>query len=107
MARVKRKASSKSREQAVPSGRRILISGILGLAILIGAATWYLLPQRNPLSEAGQSLGGPRLQVDKELIDFGAVRFEKMVEARFRLKNVGDQPLRLTIDPQVEAIEGC
>ena len=107
MVRAKRKASSKSREQATPSGRRILMSGVLGLAVLIGAATWYLLPQRNPLGEAGQSLGGPRLQVEKELIDFGAVRFEKRVQARFRLKNVGDQPLRLTIDPQVEAIEGC
>ena len=50
---------------------------------------------------------GPRLAVDRELIDFGAVRYNQFVEARFRLKNVGDQPLRLPASPPLEVAEGC
>jgi hypothetical protein len=45
--------------------------------------------------------------VDKGLIDFGPVRFDRIVKASFRLRNVGDQPLRLALNPQVEALEGC
>ena len=51
--------------------------------------------------------GGPRLAVDRQEIDFGPVRFEKRVQARFRLRNVGDKPLRLTANPRVEVVEGC
>jgi hypothetical protein len=56
---------------------------------------------------AAQYTGGPRLWVDSDFIDFGTVRFEKHVTARFRLRNVGDQPLRLASNPPVEVVEGC
>jgi hypothetical protein len=107
MSKHMRKASSKSTRQVARTGGHLLIPGVFGLAILVGAATWYLLPQRNLLSDAAQSPGGPRLVVDKELVDFGTVRFNKMVNARFLLRNVGDQPLKLAVDQRVEAIEGC
>jgi hypothetical protein len=107
MEKHKRMASSNSARQAARTERRLLIPGVLGLAIFVGAVTWYLHPQLNMQSDAAQSRGGPRLEVDKELIDFGSVRFEKMVDARFRLKNVGDQPLALAVERRVEAIEGC
>jgi hypothetical protein len=45
--------------------------------------------------------------IDPEFIDFGAVRYNQFVEARFRLTNVGDQPLRLPASPPVEVVEGC
>jgi hypothetical protein len=45
--------------------------------------------------------------VDREEIDSGPVRFDKMIQARFRLKNVGDQPLQIATGPRVEAAEGC
>jgi len=35
------------------------------------------------------------------------VRYDKMVQARFRLKNVGDQPLQIATAPRVEVVEGC
>jgi len=103
----KRKSKPVSKTQTRSSRPRFLIPGALALAVLVGLATWYLLPRQGPLSDAAQYRGGPRLLVDKELIDFGNVRFDKMVEARFRLRNVGDQPLRLAVDPRVEAVEGC
>jgi hypothetical protein len=65
------------------------------------------MPRQSRISDAAQFQGGPRLAVDQELIDFGNLPFERMVRARFRLRNVGDQPLQLAVNPQVEAIEGC
>jgi hypothetical protein len=45
--------------------------------------------------------------VDSDLIDLGAVRFEKFVRARFPVRNVGDQPLRFASNPPVEVVGGC
>jgi hypothetical protein len=66
-----------------------------------------LLPREAATGQAAQFRGGPRLAVDKDLIDFGAVRYNQFVEARFQLKNVGDQPLQLPASPPVEVVEGC
>jgi hypothetical protein len=107
MAKRRQKVKSVSKTQPRSGGLRFLIPGVLALAVMVGVATWYLLPRQSPLSDAAQYRGGPRLVVDKELIDFGSVRFNKMVDARFLLKNVGDQPLKLAVDQRVEAIEGC
>jgi hypothetical protein len=86
---------------------KFLIPGGLALALAVGAATWFVLQNPTPVSSAAQYKGGPRLVLDPELIDFGPVQFGRIVTARFRLRNVGDQPLRLAVDPRVEAIEGC
>jgi hypothetical protein len=93
--------------QTSPRGRTFLLSGMMGLALVAGVAAWFFLQRPASTSFAVQSTGGPRLAVDKELIDFGPVQFERTVSARFRLRNVGDQALRLAVDPRVEAIEGC
>jgi hypothetical protein len=47
------------------------------------------------------------LQVDRELIDFGAVPVGKMVSASFVLSNTGDQTLTLSHPPVPEVLEGC
>ena len=107
MAKERRKGQSGSKAQISSRRRSFLVPGAIALALVLGAATLFLLKQPTPATFAAQQAGGPRLAVDKELIDFGAVRFERMVEARFRLRNVGDQPLRLAVDRRVEAIEGC
>ena len=107
MAKHKRWEKPVSRAQTPTRGRNLLIPGAIGLALVIGIGAWFFLQKPAQVTFAAQSAGGPRLAVDKELIDFGPVRFERMVEARFRLRNVGDQPLRLAVNPQVEAIEGC
>lgn len=86
---------------------KLLVPGILVAAVGIGAATWVLLQRSSPSPVAAQHAGGPRLSVDTDTIDFGTVRFEKFVTARFRLRNVGDQPLRLAGNPPVEVVEGC
>jgi hypothetical protein len=87
--------------------KQLLISGGLVLALTVGAGTWLFLYNPAPVISAAQYKGGPKLAVDKDFIDFGSVSFERFVTARFHLKNVGDQPLRLAVDSRVEAIEGC
>jgi hypothetical protein len=105
----KRKGKSKQTPKVQSSSRssRLLVSGVLAIVVLVGAGTWFFLQRSSPPPAAAQYSGGARLWVDNDLIDFGAVRFEKFVEARFRLRNVGDQPLRLPANPPVEVAEGC
>ena len=107
MGKARRKRSS----TRPPSQRRgrvgLAISAGLCLVILAAATAWMLLPKNGTTGEAAQYRGGPRLVVDKELIDFGAVRYNQFVEARFRLTNVGDQPLQLPASPPVDVVEGC
>ncbi|HWU36898.1 MAG TPA: hypothetical protein VN203_04565 [Candidatus Acidoferrum sp.] len=91
------------------SGTRwpILVPGILVVAVLVGLGTWLFLMKSSSQVMAAEYNRGPRLAVDRDLVDFGNVPFKKLVTARFHLRNVGDQPLVLAVDPRVEAIEGC
>ncbi|HSB71771.1 MAG TPA: hypothetical protein VLH58_14010 [Candidatus Methylomirabilis sp.] len=107
MGKHKQRNKPSAKALSRPRRARFLVPGALALAVVAGLVTWYLLPRQSPLSDAAQFRGGARLAVDKELIDFGTIRFNKMVDARFLLKNVGDQPLKLAVDQRVEAIEGC
>lgn len=100
--------SEVARERRVRTQRRrLVIAGVVSVAVLAGLTIWYVYPRYSPLSAATPYQGGPRLAVDTTLIDFGPVRFEKMVHARFLLRNVGDQPLRIAADPLVKVVEGC
>jgi hypothetical protein len=105
----KRKGKSKSSQKVQPrsSWSKFLIPGVVGIVILAGVGTWFFFQKASPPVVAAQYTGGPRLWIDSDFIDFGTVRFEKFVTARFRLRNVGDQPLRLASNPQVEVLEGC
>ena len=51
--------------------------------------------------------GAPRVVVDQELVDYGEVKFDTSIETVFRVRNVGDQPLKILGEPQVELVEGC
>jgi hypothetical protein len=79
----------------------------IGVAVLTGVVLWVAAVQDGATGEPAPHRAGPRLAVDRDLIDFGAVRYNQFVEARFRLKNVGDQPLRLPASPPLEVAEGC
>jgi len=98
----RRSALSRTRK----SGAR-LAAGALGLAILLAITITIFLSREGATGEVTTVRGGPRLWVDKELLDFGPVRYRQYVEARVRLKNVGDQPLQLPVSPPVEVAEGC
>jgi hypothetical protein len=105
----KRKEKSKRAPKVQPQARRssLLIPGILALVVAVGIGSWFFLQRSSPQVVAAQYTGGARLWVDNDYIDFGTVRFEKFVQASFRLRNVGNQPLRLPSNPPVDVVEGC
>ncbi len=51
--------------------------------------------------------GAPRVAVDQELVDYGDVKVDTPIETVFRVRNIGDQPLKILGEPQVELVEGC
>ncbi len=105
----KRRGKSKPGQKAQPRSPwpRFLVPGALGVVLLAGLATWFFFQKSSPPIVAAQYTGGARLAMDTDLIDFGNVRFEKFVQARFRARNVGDKSLRLPENPAVEVVEGC
>lgn len=54
-----------------------------------------------------QPSGTPRLQLDREAIDFGDQHFNVTVRAAFKLTNTGDAPLNLTVPKLPTVKEGC
>ena len=107
MGKQKGKTEAVRQRRAHSQRRRFLIVGIASVVLLAGLVTWHFYPRQSPLSAAAPYQGGPRLAVATESIDFGPVRFDKVVLARFLLRNVGDQPLRVSANPPVEVVEGC
>jgi len=98
------------RERAIVRRRRkrTILGALAGTAaaFAMGAGVWYAIGQRSEVAPVTFK-GGPRLEVDREAIDLGPQRFERWVKASFTLRNVGDQPLRLPVDPPVNVTEGC
>ena len=50
---------------------------------------------------------GPRLVFGETSFDFGTVPLNTVVEHDFVYRNLGDAPLVLQAEPEIEAIEGC
>jgi hypothetical protein len=107
MGKQQNKAELARQRRAHLHRRRLVVAGVLSLAVLAGLAIWSFMPRQSPLIAVAPYQGGPRLAVETAEIDFGPVRFEKLVQARFRLRNVGDQPLQIAANPPVEVVEGC
>lgn len=79
---------------------------------LLGATTASLVaacgpaPAAQPTSQPA-SAQGPRFNVDQKEIDFGNVKFERMVNAAFKVTNTGTGNLVLKVPPVVRAETGC
>lgn len=50
---------------------------------------------------------GPRLQLDREQIDFGDQHFNNPVRASFKVTNAGDGTLTLNAPKVASVVEGC
>ena len=94
----------------VRSRSRLFISVGLAIAgiILFGFALWSILQDANPNIKAeSQVKGSPSLMVDQEKIDLGNVPLGQWVTVKFKVTNVGDQPLSFTQKPYVQVAAGC
>jgi hypothetical protein len=88
----------------------LIVAGALLLVIGGGLLLWQPTSPAPPAAAPEVSpevSGGPKLKVDQTVIDEGDVKLDTPVRTTFRLSNVGDQPLIILGQPQVELIEGC
>jgi hypothetical protein len=84
----------------------------IGLAvagiILLGFALSAILQNKNPdLTAKDQVKGSQNLMVDQEKIDLGDVPLGQPVSVKFRITNVGDQPLSFSQEPYIDVVAGC
>ncbi|MBI5957430.1 MAG: hypothetical protein HY866_01755 [Chloroflexi bacterium] len=91
---------------------------VVGALLLVGVAA-ILSGQKNKngTSSSGSDqfdpnfkpevTGAPRVMVPQDYIDYGEVKLGTTVTTTFDVRNVGDQPLVILDEPQVELVEGC
>ena len=78
----------------------------LGL-LLVGGLIAILFSRSGGEEFVPEVTGGPRLQVDTELVDHGDVKLGTTIQSVFKVKNVGDSDLIIQGEPAVELLEGC
>lgn len=92
-----------------------IVVALIGGAVVVVAAI-ALLAQGN--NRAGQKAfdsnfeptftDGPRVEVlPQDTIDYGDVKLGATINTVFTVRNIGDEPLIVLGEPQVEVIEGC
>ena len=91
-----------------PNALPFYLAGGALLVIIIGIVLLSNLGRGSSGTASGAQVSGqPKLQVDREKIDFGRVPLDKAITATFKVSNVGDQPLQILGEPVIEAKQGC
>lgn len=80
---------------------------LIGLGVLLSAVAFLLIRDSQQEPFEPEVTGKPKAVLDQTFFDYGDVRFNTPVETVFRVKNVGDQPLKILGEPQVQVVEGC
>ncbi len=78
---------------------------VVGLLVVIGAG--LLIHGTIQATADVKGVNGPRLQVDRDKIDFGDVHLGKTVRASFKITNGGDGTLKLDVPQVATVVEGC
>ncbi|MBZ0292061.1 MAG: DUF1573 domain-containing protein [Anaerolineae bacterium] len=113
MGQSKKKRRSKNTKSGNAEARRgyqRVGIALVVVIILFGAAIVFSPTDQSgtPENFVPQVLGAPRVAVAQDEVDFGDIKLDRTVEAVFRVRNIGDQVLRiLDQEPSVELVEGC
>jgi len=91
---------SKRKKQAKKSPLP-LVALFVGGAVLIIAALYFAF------RGGEQADGTPLLSIDQQVIDYGDVKLDTLVNFTITVTNNGDGVLRFTDDPYIEVAEGC
>lgn len=83
------------------------VAGRRGVVLLVAGVLALRTPSSSAPAVAPEVTGSPRLAVDQTVVDEGLVKLDTIVRTSYRLRNVGDQPLHILGEPQVELVEGC
>ncbi len=111
-----RRKSSHRRKKRSSNNMIWLVGGVIGGVFFIVAA--LVLLTRGSNNKPGQKafgsdfepevMGAPQIEVlPQDAIDYGDVKLGTTVNTEFKVRNVGDKPLVVIGEPQVEVIEGC
>ncbi len=114
MANRIKKSSRRSRKQS-RNNLTWIISGAVGLAVLVVAALVLRSGNDNGTGQKEfdsdfepEVTGAPRVEVvQDEVVDYGDVKLGTTVTTTYNVRNVGDEPLAILGEPQVELMEGC
>lgn len=101
---MKMKTASPARRTVLSRPLLLLVGVIVVAGVGIGLAVI-----RNPNSTpyVPEVTGAPHAEVSTALIDHGDMQMEEFAESTFRIRNTGDQPLRILEEPRVELVQGC
>ncbi len=89
--------------KAIQQRRTRLLLAVVAV-LLVSALAVSFWPRPAYVAEV---VGRPNLVVDQTLLDFGIRHWGTPVTAVFRLRNTGDQTLKLLNQPQVRVVTGC
>jgi hypothetical protein len=105
---TKNQLVNKNNQPATPSRRLPLWVGIVGIALVVGAALLWLVSGRQASSEyMPEVTGGPSGRIDQAYFDYGDVKLGTTIKTVFRVRNVGDAQLAFQGAPRIEVLEGC
>lgn len=94
-----------SAKRAVLRRPLLIIVGVMVVAVIgIGLAS---ISNLNSTPYVPEVIGAPHADVSTALIDHGDMQMEEFAESIFRIRNTGDQPLRILEEPRVELVQGC
>ena len=104
----RRKKRFKTGQPNLPPPRRpwgLLAAVAAVLLIAGGSIVWWQSSQQPAIPI--EVTGAPRVAVAQAAVNHGDIKFDTPVSTIFQVSNVGDQPLRILGEPQVELVEGC
>lgn len=105
----------RSRRGGTNSTMKWILAGMAGAVLLIIAALTLATRQKDAPGQTTfdpnfkpEVTGAPRVKVlPQEVIDYGDVRLGTTITTTYRVRNVGDRPLIILGEPQVELVQGC
>jgi hypothetical protein len=111
MSKSKTTAPRKAASQPRPRQRALWPLYLMVIAVALIAAGAFALsrqpPAARPRGVGAEAVSGAQLAVDRDKIDFGDVKVNKMVEAGFVVSNRGTEPLQILGQPKVRLAQGC
>lgn len=80
----------------------------MGSALLLGGLLFAFLSGGNtPRDYVPSFSGGPHIEIEPDFLDYGYVKLNTVIISEITIRNVGDEPLHILGQPQVEVREGC
>jgi len=104
MSKRKNRSSTPNRSRQMPGPVAMISLAILLVVAGLGVI-WTSSGSDAGLAPTGE--GAPKLVVEQPVIDEGYQKYSTPIQTAFRLRNDGNQPLKILGEPQVVLAEGC